>query len=189
MLHLARTRTQTGSQEAKKLANTAAEKRATLQQLVQNASGLRQGTDDGKNYTEQADFFGSKTAADTKGSINAGSFKVNAETGGKIINVAVAGGVSTADDSGEVGIFDKLGNFVSNKTNALTNKLHALDHKVAGKINGLMDRQTEAQKVLPTDQKPTATPSGKQSSVTIAGAGSAAINLLDGDTGALGGQC
>lgn len=173
------------SQEAKKLANTAAEKRATLQQLVQNASGLRQGTDDGKNYTEQADFFGSKTAADTKSSINAGSFKVNAETGGKIINVAVAGGVSTADDSGEVGIFDKLGNFVSNKTNALTNKLHALDHKVAGKINGLMDRQTEAQKVLPTDQKPTATPSGQQSSVTIAGAGSAAINLLDGDTGAL----
>lgn len=173
------------SQEAKKLANTAAEKRATLQQLVQNASGLRQGTDDGKNYTEQADFFGSKTAADTKGSINAGSLKVNAETGGKIINVAVAGGVSTGDDSGEVGIFDKLGNFVSNKTNALTNKLHALDHKVAGKINGLMDRQTEAQKVLPTDQKPTATPSGQQSSVTIAGAGSAAINLLDGDTGAL----
>lgn len=84
------------SKEAEKLANTAAEKRATLQQLVQNASGLRQGTDDGRNYTEQADFFGSKTAADTKGSINAGSFKVNAETGGKIINVAVAGGVSTA---------------------------------------------------------------------------------------------
>lgn len=173
------------SKEAQKLANTAAEKRVTLQQLVQNASGLRQGTDDGKNYTEQADFFGSKTAADTKGSINAGSFKVNAETGGKIINVAVAGGVSTGDDSGEAGIFDKLGNFVSNKTNALTNKLHALDHKVAGKINGLMDRQTEAQKVLPTDQTPKATTPGKQSSVTIAGAGSAAINLLDGDTGAL----
>ena len=173
------------SKEAEKLANTAAEKRATLQQLVQNASGLRQGTDDGKNYTEQADFFGSKTAADTKGSINAGSFKVNTETGGKIINVAVAGGVSTGDDSGEAGIFDKLGNFVSNKTNALTNKLHALDHKVAGKINGLMDRQTEAQKVLPTDQTPKATTPGKQSSVTIAGAGSAAINLLYGDTGAL----
>ena len=173
------------SKEAEKLANTAAEKRATLQQLVQNASGLRQGTDGDKTYTEQADFFGSKTAADTKGSINAGSFKVNAETGGKIINVAVAGGVATGDDSGEAGIFDKLGNFVSNKTNALTNKLHVLDHKVAGKINGLMDRQTEAQKVLPTDQKPTATPSGQQSSVTIAGAGSAAINLLDGDTGAL----
>ena len=173
------------SKEAEKLANTAAEKRATLQQLVQNASGLRQGTDDGKNYTEQADFFGSKTAADTKGSINAGSFKVNAETGGKIINVAVAGGVSTGDDSGEAGIFDKLGNFVSNKTNALTNKLHALDHKVAGKINGLMDRQTEAQTVLPTDQKATGTAAGQQSSVTIAGAGSGAINLLDGDTGAL----
>lgn len=173
------------SKEAEKLANTAAEKRATLQQLVQNASGLRQGTDDGKTYTEQADFFGSKTAADTKGTINAGSFKVNAETGGKIINVAVAGGVSTGDDSGEAGIGDKLGNFVNNKTNALTNKLNALDHKVAGKINGLMDRQTEAQKVLPTDQKPTATPSRQQSSVTIAGAGSAAINLLDGDTGAL----
>ena len=169
------------SKEAEKLANTAAEKRATLQQLVQNASGLRQDTDN----NEQEAFFGSKTADGTKGSINAGSFKVNAETGGRIINVAVAGGVSTADDSGEVGIFDKLGNFVSNKTNALTNKLHALDHKVAGKINGLMDRQTEAQKVLPTDQKPTATPSGQQSSVTIAGAGSAAINLLDGDTGAL----
>lgn len=177
------------SKEAQKLANTAAEKRVTLQQLVQNASGLRQGTDDGKNYTEQADFFGSKTATTAtgtkKGSINAGSFKVNAETGGKIINVAVAGGVSTGDDSGEAGIFDKLGNFVSNKTNALTNKLHALDHKVAGKINGLMDRQTEAQKVLPTDQTPKATTPGKQSSVTIAGAGSAAINLLDGDTGAL----
>lgn len=173
------------SQEAKKLANTAAEKRATLQQLVQNVSGLRQGTDGDKTYTEQADFFGSKTAADTKGSINAGSLKVNAETGGKIINVAVAGGVSTGDDSGEAGIFDKLGTFVGNKTNALSNKLLALDHKVAGKINGLMDRQTEAQKVLPTDQKPTATPAGQQSSVTIAGAGSAAINLLDGDTGAL----
>lgn len=169
------------SKEAEKLANTAAEKRATLQQLVQNASGLRQDTDN----NEQEAFFGSKTADGTKGSINAGSFKVNAETGGKIINVAVAGGVSTADDSGEAGIFDKLGTFVGNKTNALSNKLLALDHKVAGKINGLMDRQTEAQKVLPTDQKPTATPSGKQSSVTIAGAGSAAINLLDGDTGAL----
>lgn len=173
------------SKEAEKLANTAAEKRAILQQLVQNASGLRQGTDGDTTYTEQADFFGSKTADGTKGTNNAGSFKVNAETGGKIINVAVAGGVSTADDSGEAGIFDKLGNFVSNKSNALQNKLHALDHKVAGKINGLMDRQTEAQKVLPTDQKPTATPSGQQSSVTIAGAGSAAINLLDGDTGAL----
>lgn len=169
------------SKEAEKLANTAAEKRATLQQLVQNASGLRQDTDN----NEQEAFFGSKTADGTKGSINAGSFKVNAETGGKIINVAVAGGVSTGDDSGEAGIFDKLGTFVGNKTNALSNKLLALDHKVAGKINGLMDRQTEAQKVLPTDQKPTATPSGKQSSVTIAGAGSAAINPLDGDTGAL----
>ena len=177
------------SKEAQKLANTAAEKRVTLQQLVQNASGLRQGTDDGKNYTEQADFFGSKTATTAtgtkKGSINAGSFKVNAETGGKIINVAVAGGVSTGDDSGEAGIFDKLGTFVGNKTNALSNKLLALDHKVAGKINGLMNRQTEAQKVLPTDQTPQPAKTGKQSSVTIAGAGSAAINLLDGDTGAL----
>lgn len=161
------------SKEAQKLANTVTEKRATLQQLLQNASG------------EQADFFGSKTAADTKGSINAGSLQVNAETGGKIINVAVAGGASTADDSGKVGIGDKLGNFVSNKTNALTNKLNALDHKVAGKINGLMDRQTEAQTVLPTDQKATGTAAGQQSSVTIAGAGSGAINLLDGDTGAL----
>ncbi|WP_456105861.1 leukotoxin LktA family filamentous adhesin [Phascolarctobacterium succinatutens] len=173
------------SKEAQKLANTAAEKRATLQQLVQNASGLRQDTDN----NEQADFFGSKTATTAtgtkKGSVDAGSFNVNAETGGRIINVAVAGGVSTADDSGEAGIFDKLGNFVSNKSNALQNKLHALDHKVAGKINGLMDRQTEAQKVLPTDQTPKAAKTGKQSSVTIAGAGSAAINLLDGDTGAL----
>ena len=173
------------SQEAKKLANTAAEKRATLQQLVQNASGLRQGTDGDETYTEQADFFGSKTAAGVKGSIDAGSLKVNAETGGKIINVAVAGGVSTGDDSGEAGIGDKLGNFVSNKTNALSNKLHALDHKFAGKINGLMKRQTEAQTVLPTDHKATGTAAGQQSSVTIAGAGSGAINLLDGDTGAL----
>lgn len=173
------------SQEAKKLANTAAEKRATLQQLVQNVSGLRQGTDGDKTYTEQADFFGSKTAAGVKGSIDAGSLKVNAETGGKIINVAVAGGVSTGDDSGEAGIGDKVGNFVSNKTNALSNKLHALDHKFAGKINGLMKRQTEAQTVLPTDQKATGTVAGQQSSVTIAGAGSGAINLLDGDTGAL----
>ncbi|WP_337609670.1 leukotoxin LktA family filamentous adhesin [Phascolarctobacterium succinatutens] len=173
------------SQEAEKLANTAAEKRATLQQLVQNASGLRQGTDGGQTYTEQADFFGSKTADGVKGSIDAGSLKVNAETGGKIINVAVAGGVSTGDDSGEAGIGDKLGNFVSNKTNALSNKLHVLDHKFAGKINGLMKRQTEAQTVLPTDQKATGTAAGQQSSVTIAGAGSGAINLLDGDTGAL----
>ena len=180
------------SKEAQKLANTADKKHATLQQLVQNASGLRQGTNgdkdtDGKdiNYTEQADFFGSKTAEGAKGSIDAGSLEVNAETGGKIINVAVAGGASTADDSGKVGIGDKLSAFVGNKTKALENKLNALDHKVAGKINGLMDRQTAAQTVLPTDQKPTATPSGQQSSVTIAGAGSAAINLLDGDTGAL----
>lgn len=131
------------SKEAEKLAKTADKKHATLQQLVQNASGLRQGTNgdkdaDGKdiNYTEQADFFGSKTETPAtgtkKGSINAGSLEVNAETGGKIINVAVAGGVSTGDDSGEAGIGDKLGNFVNNKTNALTNKLNALDHKVAG---------------------------------------------------------
>ena len=180
------------SKEAKKLKNTATEKRATLQQLVQNASGLRQGTNgdkdtDGKdiNYTEQADFFGSKTAEGAKGSIKAGSLEVNAETGGKIINVAVAGGASTADDSGKVGIVDKLSAFVGNKTNALENKLNVLDNKVAGKINGLMNRQTAAQTVLPTNQQATATTPGKQSSVTIAGAGSAAINLLDGDTGAL----
>lgn len=111
------------SKEAQKLANTAAEKRATLQQLVQNASGLRQDTDN----NEQEAFFGSKTADGIKGSINAGSLEVNAETGGKIINVAVAGGVSTGDDSGEAGIFDKLGTFVGNKTNALSNKLLALD--------------------------------------------------------------
>lgn len=173
------------SKEAQKLANTAAEKRATLQQLVQNASGLRQDTDN----NEQADFFGSKTATTAtgtkKGSVDAGSFNVNAETGGRIINVAVAGGASTADDSGKVGIVDKLSAFVGNKTKALENKLNVLDNKVAGKINGLMDRQTEAQKVLPTDQTPKAAKTGKQSSVTIAGAGSAAINLLDGDTGAL----
>ena len=169
------------SQEAEKLANTAAEKRATLQQLVQNASGLRQDTDN----NEQEAFFGSKTADGTKGTINAGSFNVHAETGGKIINVAVAGGVSTGDDSGEAGIGDKLGNFVKNKSNALQNKLNVLDNKVAGKINGLMNRQTAAQKVLPTDQTPQPAKTGKQSSVTIAGAGSAAINLLDGDTGAL----
>ena len=48
-----------------------------------------------------------------------------------------------------------------------------------------MKRQTEAQTVLPTDQKATGTAAGQQSSVTIAGAGSGAINLLDGDTGAL----
>lgn len=184
------------SKEAEKLAKTADKKHATLQQLVQNASGLRQGTNgdkdaDGKdiNYTEQADFFGSKTETPAtgtkKGSIDAGSLEVNAETGGKIINVAVAGGASTADDSGKVGIGDKLSAFVGNKTKALENKLNALDHKVAGKINGLMDRQTAAQTVLPTNQQATATPSGQQSSVTIAGAGSAAINLLDGDTGAL----
>lgn len=173
------------SKEAQKLANTAAEKRATLQQLVQNASGLRQDTDN----NEQADFFGSKTATTAtgtkKGSVDAGSFNVNAETGGRIINVAVAGGASSADDSGKVGIGDKLSTFVSNKTNALENKLNVLDNKVAGKINGLMNRQTEAQKVLPTDQTPQPAKTGKQSSVTIAGAGSAAINLLDGDTGAL----
>lgn len=56
------------SKEAEKLANTAAEKRATLQQLVQNASGLRQDTDN----NEQEAFFGSKTADGIKGSINAG---------------------------------------------------------------------------------------------------------------------
>lgn len=169
------------SKEAKKLANTAAEKRATLQQLVQNASGLRQDTDN----NEQEAFFGSKTAEGTKGTIDAGSLNVTAETGGKIINVAVAGGASTADDSGKVGIGDKLSAFVGNKTKALENKLNVLDNKVAGKINGLMNRQTAAQTVLPTNQQPNATPSGQQSSVTIAGAGSAAINLLDGDTGAL----
>ena len=175
------------SQEAEKLANTADKKHATLQQLVQNASGLRQDTDN----NEQEAFFGSKTATTAtgtktkKGSIDAGSLNVNAETGGKIINVAVAGGASTADDSGKVGIVDKLSAFVGNKTKALENKLNVLDNKVAGKINGLMNRQTAAQTVLPTDQTPQPAKTGKQSSVTIAGAGSAAINLLDGDTGAL----
>lgn len=62
------------SKEAEKLAKTADKKHATLQQLVQNASGLRQGTNgdkdaDGKdiNYTEQADFFGSKTETPATG--------------------------------------------------------------------------------------------------------------------------
>lgn len=69
------------SQEAQKLANTAYKKHATLQQLVQNASGLRQDTDN----NEQEALFGSKTAEGTKkGSIDAGSFKVNAEPAAKL---------------------------------------------------------------------------------------------------------
>ena len=166
------------SANADKLTSIADKKLSKLQQIVQDKSGLASG--------EQEAFFGAKTAKGSKGdgSITASGLDVSAKTTGDIVNVTVAGGISTGDDSGEPGIGDKISNFVTNKSNAAQNKINALDNKLAGKINGLLGRATEAQKVLPTDATPKATTT-KQKGFTIAGAGSASVNLLDGDTAAI----
>ena len=170
------------SENAKKLTSIADTKLSKLQQLVQDKSGL--------TSSEKEAFFGSTTTKDNKGnslsngSITASGLDVSAKTTGDIVNVTVAGGISTGDDSGEPGVGDKIGTFITNKTNVAQNKANALDNKLAGKINGLLGRATEAQKVLPTNETPSAKTT-KQSGFTIAGAGSASVNLLEGDTAAI----
>ena len=170
------------SENADKLTSIADTKLSKLQQIVQDKSGLAGGG--------QEAFFGSATAKNSEGeslsagSITASGMDVSAKTTGDIVNVTVAGGISTGDDSGEPGIGDKIGTFITNKSNAAKNKANALDNKLAGKINGLLGRATEAQKVLPTDATPKATTT-KQKGFTIAGAGSASVNLLEGDTAAI----
>ena len=166
------------SENADNLTSIADKKLSKLQQLIQDNSGLAE--------NEQEGFFGSQTAADsTGGSITASGLDVSAETTGNIINLTVAGGISTGDDSGEVGIGDKVNAFVTNKTNGVKNIIYSIDNSVAKWLNGLLKRETKAKSVFPTDVQPTAQPTKKYNSFTIAGAGSASVNTLVGDTAAI----
>ena len=120
-----------------------------------------------------------------KATITAGDLDVNAETHGDIVNVTVAGGISTGNDTGEVGITDKIGNFITNKSNAAQNKVNELDNAFATKINNLLGNTTDAQNKLPTNNIAKGPNPTKQAKVTIAAAGSSSVNLLEGETSAI----
>lgn len=166
------------SENANNLTTITGNRLSQLQQLLQDNSGLE------KN--EQEAFFGSQTAAgSTGGSITASDLDVSAETTGNIINLTVAGGISTGDDSGEEGIGDKVNAFITDKSDAIQNKIYSIDYSIAKWLNGLLKRQTKAKNVVMSDVFAPEKTTKKYNSFTIAGAGSASVNTLVGDTAAI----
>lgn len=163
---------------------------AQAMQAARVASGL--------TSEQSAEVFGS-TAADKDGSISANRLNVNALTEGTINAISVAGGVSISDDSGELGIFDKLGNWfndtklikgIKNIENKALEKIQKLDGKIGGAINDKFGSNVNnSLNSGTTDQgggNNTVNQSGAATpSVNIAGAGSASVNMIDKNTGAV----
>lgn len=185
-----------------------------LQQVIEANSGLRQGTDGTKDaegnditYTERSDFFGTTTEGESTGSITASALDVSANTSGTIVNVTVAGGVSSSNDTPEKkdDSADKKDDgdkkdenkeesgvmkFIKAALNAVQGDSDKEEEEFNKKIEELINKTEEAKDALPSeddaDKKAAAKPQSEaQSKFTIAGAGSASANLLDGDTAAI----
>lgn len=105
------------------------------------------------------------------------------------IGVAVAGAVSKSDDSGEEGFFDRLGKKFNGLQQKITTPLNKgfdkLDSAVSGKpIRDAMnsgDASQGATNNSPVGQGEEST----KSSVNVSGAGSVAVNIVNGQTSAL----
>lgn len=163
---------------------------AQAMQAARAASGL--------TNQQSASLFGS-TATDIDGTITANSLHANALTEGTINAVSVAGGIAVSDDSGEPGIFDKLGNWFNNTKlmKGIKNveiwalgKVNTLDGKIGGTINDKFGSNVNnSLNSGTTDQgggNNTVNQSGSATpSVSIAAAGSASVNMMDKNTGAV----
>lgn len=200
-----------GEENGDAQASTTDKKLSKLQQLVHANSGLREGAAgeqdaDGNDitYTERSDFFGTKTGETSEGSITGSGLDVSAETSGDIVNLTVAGGLASSggddnkDDSSQGGEDKKddgekkdeggLTAFIKDKFEFVQKKLEALDgifNGEHGAVDDLLGRVEEAEEVLPGNDDKEAIGTEKKSTFKLAGAGSASVNLLDGDTAAI----
>lgn len=161
----------------KKLKQATAKKLNRLQYTIENNMGT-------SDVNAKKSLLGAANTI-SAGSINATDLTVNAATGGQIVNVAVAGGVSTGDDDPTPNIFDKFAAWKENTTNKITEYFDAIDNALCVKISSISGDKTKLHDVLNTNNQPEATATEKQSGLSIAGAGSVAVNVLNGDTAAL----
>ncbi len=147
---------------------------AKLQELTKKQSGL--------NDAEYEKLFGSAERTVAGAGINAHDVNVDVLTDGVINTVTIAGSAVTGSDFDEPGIGDKLGNFVSNMENRVENGIDKLDTAVQNKFKGTM----ESPNLKPTGMEASNPNAGqKLPSVTISGAGSSSVNLIDGASTAL----
>lgn len=150
------------------------------QQLADDVLGL---TDDEK----KAYLGDGQTKKD--GQITAHTVDIHSTATGTINSVAVAGTVSKSDDYGEEGFFDRLGKKFNGLQQKITTPLNKgfdkLDSAVSGKpIRDAMnsgDASQGATNNSPVGQGEEST----KSSVNVSGAGSVAVNIVNGQTSAL----
>ena len=136
----------------------------------------------GLKKEEQAALFGSATNNAAGGGITARLLDVSSLNDSVINTVTIAGAAVTGDDSDEPGIADKIGTFFNNNANKVVNKFNQLDTAINNKLTHALDDPN----ILPTDMKPTKGNMGaKLPSLSIAGAGSASVNLVEGKTASL----
>lgn len=136
----------------------------------------------GLKKEEQAALFGSAANNAAGGGITARLLDVSSLNDSVINTVTIAGAAVTGDDSDEPGIADKIGTFFNNKANTVVNKFNQLDTAINNKLTGALNNP----EMLPTDMQPTNGNMGaKLPSLSIAGAGSASVNLVEGKTASL----
>ena len=135
----------------------------------------------GLTEEERKAIFGT-AASQTAGGINAHLLDVSTLNDSMINTVTIAGSAVTGDDSDEPGITDKVGNFFNNKINGAKNLFSVFDSYLNEKISGVSTDPN----LLPTDMKPSNSNMGaKLPSLSITGAGSASVNLVEGTTSSL----
>lgn len=137
----------------------------------------------GLNAEEAAALYGAGTVAADGAGITANTFRANAENGSVINTVTVAGGAVTGSDSDEPGIFDKANNFIANTGNRFQNVFNRADTAFHNKLGEGISVPPEA---LPTNMEATNPKVGTDlPSLSLAGAGSASVNVVDSETAAL----
>ena len=137
----------------------------------------------GLNAEEAAALYGAGAVAADGAGITANTFRANAENGSVINTVTVAGGAVTGSDSDEPGIFDKANNFIANTGNRFQNVFNRADTAFHNKLGEGISVPPEA---LPTNMEATNPKVGTDlPSLSLAGAGSASVNVVDSETAAL----
>lgn len=138
---------------------------------------------------EKGALFGTAANKMTDTGITAEDFAIHALNDSVINTITIAGSATTGDDSDEPGIFDKIGNFVSNTGNRIHNGFNTIDSKLSGafpdKMKELAGTVNDPGKRPTNMQATNANMGANLPSLSIAGAGSASVNLVSGSTAAL----
>lgn len=142
-----------------------------------------------------ANKYNKETAKDNEGGISAYGFYVDAATEGSIQSVSVAASASKNDDTGEVSFFGKIKSGISNLENNLLGdggKLDTVTGKIfgteSGKANDFFNMGSNTHGANAGGINLVGGTSGKggfMPSFSIAGSGSASMNMLDNATQAI----